>query len=181
MNWARRAGLALATGALLAGCAGQQQAPPASAPTTGPAPATTSARPVPKELAFEATTVDGKPFSGASLLGRPAVLWFWAPWCPVCRQEAPEIAELFTRYGDRVQFVGVPGLDQVPEMRAFAERMRLSGFPHVVDRDGSLWTRFGVPGQPAFAWVHKDGRIEVTTAAVPKDIVAEKLDELLGE
>jgi hypothetical protein len=30
---------------------------------------------------FAGTTVEGKPFSGASLAGKPTVLWFWAPWC----------------------------------------------------------------------------------------------------
>ena len=30
-------------------------------------------------LDFTGTTVDGAPFNGASLAGRPAMLWFWTP------------------------------------------------------------------------------------------------------
>jgi hypothetical protein len=38
---------------------------------------------LPKQRSFTAKTVDGKEFSGESLTGKPAVLWFWAdelPW-----------------------------------------------------------------------------------------------------
>jgi hypothetical protein len=32
-----------------------------------------------QQLQFAAKTVDGRDFSGQSLAGKPAVLWFWAP------------------------------------------------------------------------------------------------------
>ena len=35
---------------------------------------------VPKNLDFSGTTVSGDEFQGASLAGRPTLLWFWAPW-----------------------------------------------------------------------------------------------------
>ena len=43
-------------------------------------------------LQFTATTLSGAPFNGASLQGKPAVLWFWAPRCPFCNAEAPASA-----------------------------------------------------------------------------------------
>ena len=39
-------------------------------------------------LDFTGTTLSGAPFDGASLQGKPAVLWFWTPWCPFCNAEA---------------------------------------------------------------------------------------------
>src|SRR3712207_5182699 len=88
---------------VLAGCGGQAQTgntptTPMSSTTTevsqsaddAPAPVGT---PVPEQLNFSAKTVDGQEFSGASLAGKPALLWFWAPWCPKCQAEAPTIAE----------------------------------------------------------------------------------------
>ncbi len=44
------------------------------------------------QLAFTGTTLSGAPFTGASLQGKPAVLWFWTPWCPFCNQEAPNVS-----------------------------------------------------------------------------------------
>ena len=44
------------------------------------------------DLNFTGTTLSGGTFNGASLQGKPAVLWFWTPWCPFCNQEAPSVA-----------------------------------------------------------------------------------------
>jgi thiol-disulfide isomerase/thioredoxin len=45
-------------------------------------------------LQFTGTTLSGAPFSGASLVGKPAVLWFWTPWCPFCNAEAPNVSQV---------------------------------------------------------------------------------------
>lgn len=37
---------------------------------------------IPWQLQFTVRTLDGTPFAGANLYGRPAVLWFWAPERP---------------------------------------------------------------------------------------------------
>lgn len=44
------------------------------------------------DLNFTGTTLSGGTFNGTSLQGKPAVLWFWTPWCPFCNQEAPSVA-----------------------------------------------------------------------------------------
>ena len=54
-------------GLLVAGCSAE-----ANETAAAPSSATT--------LDFNATTVSGDPFDGASLDGKPTVLWFWAPW-----------------------------------------------------------------------------------------------------
>ena len=46
------------------------------------------------QLDFTGTTVTGAPFNGSSLQGKPAVLWFWTPWCPFCNQEAPSVSQV---------------------------------------------------------------------------------------
>lgn len=175
----------------LAGCGGGAPSgggPPAtqtsgSAPKSAGAPSAT-ARPggttqaVPERLRFSGSTVDGRPFSGGSLAGRPALLWFWAPWCTVCRGEAPDIDAMQRRFGDRVQFVGVPGLGEVSAMRRFVADTGLGGFPHVVDADGKLWERFGVPAQPAFAFVGRDGTVEVSVGKLSVEDLSGRLDRL---
>src|SRR5215203_7527634 len=45
-------------------------------------------------LQFTGTTLSGAPFNGASLVGKPAVLWFWTPWCPFCNAEAPSVSQV---------------------------------------------------------------------------------------
>lgn len=152
-------------------------APPAGGSATAGKGGTTPER-VPERLRFSGSTIDGRAFSGESLAGRPAVLWFWAPWCTVCRGEAPDIDAMQRRFGDRVQFVGVPGLGPVPDMQRFVADTGLGGFPHVVDADGKLWERFGVPAQPAFAFVGRDGTVEVSVGKLSVEDLSARLDRL---
>ncbi len=105
-------------------------------------------------LDFDGTTLDGAAFRGADLAGKPVALWFWAPWCPNCNEEAPSVVQS-SRDHDDVTFVGVAGRDDTPAMEEFVATYGIT-FPTLVDPDGSLWQRFGVLGQPA--WVFFDGR-----------------------
>jgi thiol-disulfide isomerase/thioredoxin len=163
---------------VLAGCGDTQprSAPPAPEPPAAetttttpaegiapgePAPTKPAPKPVPEKLRFTAETVDGKKFAGSSLAGKPAMIWFWAPWCSNCQAEAPAIAQ--AAKNSRVQFVGVAAQDQVPAMQDFVERFDLGSFPHVADTDAAIWKRFGVTYQPAYAFVSSKGDIEVET------------------
>ncbi|WP_203337202.1 TlpA family protein disulfide reductase [Nocardioides limicola] len=48
----------------------------------------------------------GEPLSVADLRGTPVVVIVWGSWCPPCRAEAPELAEL-AHARDDVAFVGI--------------------------------------------------------------------------
>ncbi|MGZ5363369.1 MAG: redoxin domain-containing protein, partial [Mycobacterium sp.] len=67
-------------------------------------------------LQFTGTTLAGAPFSGSSLVGKPAVLWFWTPWCPFCNAEAPNISQVAAANPD-VTFVGVAARSDVSAMQ----------------------------------------------------------------
>jgi thiol-disulfide isomerase/thioredoxin len=164
---------------VLAGC-GDDQPDAGGAPTSTQPPTSESSQPaddaatgtpapaVPEQLKFTAETVDGQQFSGESLAGSPAVLWFWAPWCPKCQAEAPTIAEAASSAGT-VKFVGVAAQDEVPAMRDFVERFDLGAFPHIADTDAAVWQRFGVTYQPAYAFISSDGTVETETDQLDKD------------
>jgi len=141
--------------------------------TSAPAPAPT----VPEQLRFTASTVDGKEFSGESLAGKPALLWFWAPWCPKCQAEAPTIAEA-ARAAGAVTIVGVAAQDEVPAMKDFVDRFDLGSFPHIADTDAAVWQRFGVTYQPAYAFVSSDGTVEMETSQLDKDELLARIGAL---
>lgn len=60
-----------------------------------------------------------------------------------------------------VTFVGVAGLGQVAAMREFVDKYPVKGFTQLADTSGSIWTKFGVTEQPAFAFVRPDGGIDL--------------------
>ncbi|TDE00709.1 redoxin domain-containing protein [Jiangella asiatica] len=137
---------------------------------------------VPEELDFTAPTIDGGTFDGASLAGRPAVLWFWAPWCPVCQREASLIAELADRYAGRVEFVGVAGLSgDLGAMESFVADGGVGGIAHIDDRDGEVYTRFGVTQQYDFGFVSADGTVEVVRGPLEHDEIAAEVERLVAD
>jgi thiol-disulfide isomerase/thioredoxin len=62
---------------------------------------------------FTGDTLEGSSFDGAQLAGKPAVLWFWAPWCPTCRAQAPAVSRLAERYEGDVNVLSVGGLGEL--------------------------------------------------------------------
>lgn len=171
---------------LAAGCGAQPGAAPT---TTSPTTTTTTASspagapsqpspPVAEQLRFTAKTVDGADFSGASLAGKPAVLWFWAPWCPKCQREAPGLSAAAKELGSSVTFVGVAALDEVPAMRQFVQRFDLKSFQHIADTDSAVWKRFGVTAQPAYAFIDAAGGVDVVTSQLSEQDLRERLSGL---
>lgn len=107
------------------------------------------------------------------------VLWFWAPWCTECRREAPHVARSQAE-NPGVTFVGVAGLGETDDMRSFVDDYRVGAFEHLADLDGSLWQRFGVVQQPAYAFVDDTGKIELYRGELGEDGLAERVSALSG-
>ena len=107
------------------------------------------------DLNFTGTTLSGAPFNGASLQGKPAVLWFWTPWCPFCNAEAPSVSAVAAA-NPAVTFVGVSTRADVAAMQGFVSKYNLN-FTNLNDADGSIWARFNVPWQPAYVFLRADG------------------------
>ncbi len=173
----------LAVAAVLVGACGSHSAarlstappPPWHAETRPP-----EARTVPSQLRFIAKTIDGQDFHGQDLLGKRAVLWFWTPWCPACQTEAPMVGRVATA-NPAVTFIGVAGLDKVPAMRTFVDKYRLTGFTELADTDGSVWTKFGVTQQPAFAFVDPNGNIDVVKSGLSETDLTRRVAALKNQ
>ncbi|SDS76236.1 Thiol-disulfide isomerase or thioredoxin [Paraoerskovia marina] len=121
---------------------------------------------VPAAMDFTAPTVSGGEIDAAALAGEPTVFWFWAPWCTVCRGEAPSVTQVAEDLDGEVTFVGVAGLGETDAMVEFVDSTGVTGFEHVVDADGSIWTGFGVVSQPSFVFVDADGEMETVVGAM---------------
>lgn len=160
-----------------AACGSQSAASPASPAQSPGAADGGSAQQVPAKLQFNATTLDGGDFAGTSLLGKPAVLWFWAPWCPNCQREAPAVARTAAA-NPGVTFVGVAAQDQVSAMKEFVDKYSLGGFTHLADTDAAVWAKFGVTYQPAYAFVGSDGGIDTVKSGLSEPELTERVTAL---
>ena len=137
--------------------------------------------PVPAQLQFTATTVvSGEAFDGTDLAGRSTVLWFWAPWCPVCQAESSTVVEALAELPDGVELIGVAGQSDVASMQGFVDKYGVGGFEHVADVDGAVWSGFGVPYQPAFAFIGEDGSVRTIVSPLSKAEIRAGANELVS-
>ena len=128
------------------------------------------------ELDFTARTIDGRGFAGSTLVGHRAVLWFWAPNCSDCVREAPHLLAAAKKNKD-VEFIAVAIPGSTSDAKAAITRMGIGRLTQLVDADGSLWRRFGVVQQPAYAFVDTVGDVDVhkggmTSTALERAIAA---------
>ena len=183
MRIGRLIAILLAAVVLAASCSNLEEQRTVSAARTA-MPATASTSPdlavgaVPEKLNFTAMTIDGIEFDGKALAGLPVVMWLWAPWCPNCKREAPDVAAAAAN-NPHVEFVGVAAQDELPAMKEFVDTYGIDHFPSSPTPDGVVWQRFGVTYQPAYSFISPDGSIEtVVTSLAPADLQA-RIDSLL--
>jgi thiol-disulfide isomerase/thioredoxin len=128
---------------------------------------------------FTGTTLSGAPFNGATLVGKPAVLWFWTPWCPFCNAEAPSVSQVAAA-NPKVTFVGVAARSDVAAMQGFVSKYNLN-FTNLSDADGSIWARYNVPWQPAYVFYRADGSstfVNNPTSAMPQQELSDRVAAL---
>jgi thiol-disulfide isomerase/thioredoxin len=151
----------------------ESPAPQAGAETGGGTPSA-----VPTSLDFTGTTVAGDAFEGESLAGRPTLLWFWAPWCPTCRGQIPQVEGIAAEHAGELNVIGVGSLDSAEAIAGFAEDV--DDVVHLEDVDGELWKRFGVTEQSSFVLLDADGAVVFEAGYGGTDDLGAQVDDVVG-
>lgn len=118
---------------------------------------TTASTPSSADYDFTATTLTGAAFDGSTLKGKPTVLWFWAPWCPTCLGQSPNMAALGKKYAGRVNVVAVSGLATREMIEDIAPAIQ--HVTHLIDAQGSIWKHFRVQAQSTYTVISADGEV----------------------
>lgn len=107
---------------------------------------------------FQLVDLEGRPWTSASLAGRPAVLYFFAPWCSVCAASSPQLRWFHRWRGEEVQLVMV-GLDwsTTRELSEYAAEHELP--VPVLAGDAATAAAYQVLGYPSYYVVDSQGRL----------------------
>jgi thiol-disulfide isomerase/thioredoxin len=158
----------LGSAALLAGCAAPAVTTP-SAPITAAGPpsgavvvSSTAPAVVPASLRFTGRTLDGAAFDATTLAGRPAILWFWAPWCATCASEAQSIGDLAKEYQGQLGILGIAGLGTNKAMHEFVSDLNVGNVPHLDDQAGAIWKKFKITQQSTYVFLDRSGHVVKT-------------------
>ena len=134
----------IAAAVLASGCAGD-----------GP-PVVEIGRPAPR---YAATTLAGDSVSTSALAGKVVLLNVWATWCAPCREEIPFLQSLYEKHrSDGLEIVGVSvdARGEEPDIRAFAERFRMT-YPIWRDPDERVQSLFLALGVPSTYLIDRKG------------------------
>lgn len=80
---------------------------------------------------------------------RPLLVWFWAPHCPSCNAEAPEVESFSRRVRSELTVVGLGAQDSEEMAQDFVREHELKTPRMLYDASFESWAHFGINGQPA--------------------------------
>ncbi|MGZ6255401.1 MAG: TlpA family protein disulfide reductase [Candidatus Limnocylindria bacterium] len=124
---------------------------------------------------FVGTTLEGGQFSSSALIGKPAIVNFWASYCiPSCVDEHPFLLDLAARHGSELHMVGVLVNDTPDGARGFLDRYGQVSWPTLLNADSGISIDYGVTGPPETFFVDARGivvarHVGPLTAAVLND------------
>jgi len=110
----------------------------------------------------EFVDLSGKRVPMAAFKGQPLVVNFWATWCAPCKEEMPDFQRLTaSELGKQVKVIGI-GIDNAPNMSAFAMKSGITypllvGGPIGLDLLKALGNTVG--GLPYTVVVDRSGKV----------------------
>lgn len=131
---------------------------------------------------FRLSSLSGDALALSDLRGQVVVLNFWAPWCPTCKDELPDLQASWEAYqGAGVVFVGVAYDSDRAAVEETASAYGLS-YPIGLDASDLAAQAYGVTKVPETFVIDAQGQVAaVYVGAVSQVELTAQLDSLLGD
>lgn len=109
---------------------------------------------------FTLNNLDGKPFSLSSLRGKYVVLDFWGTWCGWCIKGMPEMKEMYAKYKQRLEVVGIACGDSEEAWKKCVAEKALP-WTNLLNGagDADVSSLYAVTGYPTKVILDPEGRI----------------------
>lgn len=109
--------------------------------------------------AFALPDLRGRIVRSTGLVGRPALVSFFATWCPACRSEMPALAQLAREFRDTdLMFLLINYGEGRQAVEAFASQFALE-MPVLLDRDEKVGDASGVRFLPTHVLIGRRGEV----------------------
>jgi thiol-disulfide isomerase/thioredoxin len=108
---------------------------------------------------FSGKTLAGETFNNQSLMGKVALVEFWATWCPYCRSDAAPLDGLAKEFEkDGLVVLAVDVAESKKTVRAFLERNPRKA-KVVLMEDTNLAAMFAAKSFPLYVLINREGRV----------------------
>ena len=166
---------------MMAACANKSQKAQTNETVTAQ---TTAAEADDDEMApnFELPDLQGNPRKLSSLRGKYVIIDFWGSWCVWCIRGFPAMKDVYAKYKDDLEILGVDCQDSERKWRTAVEQYDLPWLQVRCPDDmmSDLAQMYGIEGFPTKAVVSPEGKLlKVVVGEDPAFYTY--LDELLGE
>jgi thiol-disulfide isomerase/thioredoxin len=126
---------------------------------------------------------NGKPQALKQWQGKVIVLNFWATWCPPCRDEMPELSELYTQYQNKNVIVLGMAIDEMALVKEFNTEAKIS-YPLLIAEESGMEIASGLGNNkgvlPYTVIIKADGSVAKTYfGRITKPLIEETLLNLL--
>jgi peroxiredoxin len=107
---------------------------------------------------FRGTATNGQSVKLQNLRGKPALVYFWATWCPVCKLQNGSVAAISN---DHAVITIAMNSGSNSEIEAFLKEKQLN-FSVLADDSGIISSQYGVTGVPSSFIIDPAGNIAFT-------------------
>jgi hypothetical protein len=97
----------------------------------------------------------------------------------VCNAEAASVEATSKKWADKITVVGVAWNGDEASMQAFINRHGIT-FGNMNDQTGKIFARFGVPAQPAWAFVSPSGKATAYLGAMEETALSAALTNTIA-
>ena len=131
---------------------------------------------------FTLQNLEGESVSLSDLRGSPVMINFWNTGCPPCRNEMPYLQEVYDENRDTGLVLLTINIGQsISTIETFLEDNDLA-LPVLLDSDGAITRRYGMPGIPTTFFIDRDGilRVKVIGGFPTKAAIDSRLSEIMS-
>jgi peroxiredoxin len=111
-----------------------------------------------EKVDFTLTDLSGRSWTLSKLRGKVVLVNFWATWCPPCRKEMPDLADLSHRFARQGLIVLSLSDEERSKVAAYVSAHDLK-YPILLDPEGVTARDFHVEGIPKTFIFGRDGKL----------------------
>ena len=130
------------------------------------------------------TLEDGdKTISLSDLKGKPVFINFWASWCGPCKEEMPDLQEVYTANKDKIHFytINLTAQDDVQKAQAFLKQYNIT-IPGLIDPEGEAKNAYKVISVPSSYTIDANGIVvEKRPGSMNSAAMQGMIDKLLAK